>query len=75
MVYATGISFTVRRGMVDIIFIENSPVNGIRPWFLWEKLNIKIDCPSPQGGTSTTGNVARKCFQRVDDSKRTYITG
>ena len=43
--------------------------------FLWEKLNIKIDCPSPQGGTSTTGNVARNCFQRVDDSKRTSING
>ena len=27
-----------------------------------KKLNIVIDMPSVQGGTSTTGNVVRRCF-------------
>ena len=38
--------------------------------FLWEKINIKIDFPSPERGTSTTGNVARSCFQRVEDCRK-----
>ena len=41
--------------------------------FLWEKINIHIDFPSPQGGTTSTGNVARSCFQRVDDSKKDFF--
>ena len=41
--------------------------------FLWEKLSIKIDCPSPQGGTTSTGKVARSCFQRFDDSKKDFF--
>ena len=43
--------------------------------FLWEKIGIQIDCPSPQGGTTSTGNVARACFQRVDDDKKDFFTG
>ena len=41
--------------------------------YLLEKLSIQIDCPSPQGGTTSTGNVARSCFQRFDDSKKDFF--
>ena len=40
-----------------------------------EKLNIVIDMPSVQGGggTSTTGNIVRRCFKRVDDTKEDFL--
>ena len=41
--------------------------------FLWEKVSIQIDCPSPQGGTTSKGNVARSCFQRFDESKKDFF--
>ena len=37
-----------------------------------EKLNIVIDAPSVQGGTSTTGNVVRRCLKRVDDLRKIF---
>lgn len=37
-----------------------------------EKLKILIDIPS-QGGTSTTGNVVRRCFKREDDSVKDFL--
>ncbi|KAI6647513.1 hypothetical protein LOD99_8778 [Oopsacas minuta] len=40
---------------------------------LKEKLNLMIDCASSQGGTSTTGNVVRRCLVRKDDSERLPI--
>ena len=40
--------------------------------FIKEKLNL-IDAPSTQGGTSTTGNVARKCLTRDDDKDRYFL--
>ena len=43
--------------------------------FLWEKIGIQIDCPSPQGGTTSTGNVARACFKRVADDAKDFFTG
>ena len=41
--------------------------------FLWEKISIHIDCPSPQGDTTSTSNVARTSFQRVDDDKKDFL--
>ena len=38
-----------------------------------EKLNISIDQPSAQGGTSTTGNIVRQCFRRGDDDKEDFL--
>ena len=32
-------------------------------------LNLSVDFPSPQGGTSTTGNVARDCLT----NKRNFL--
>ncbi|KAI6661402.1 hypothetical protein LOD99_13273 [Oopsacas minuta] len=40
---------------------------------LKEKLNLMIDCASSQGGTSTTGNVVRRCLVRKDDSERDFL--
>ena len=41
--------------------------------FLWERLSIKIDYPTSQGGTTSTGNVVRSCFQRKNDSARDFL--
>ena len=38
-----------------------------------EKLNIVIDAPSVQGGTSSTGNVVRRCLKRVNDTKKDFL--
>ena len=38
-----------------------------------EKLSIIIDMPSIQGGTSTTGNIVRRCLKRVDDTKKDFL--
>ena len=38
-----------------------------------DKLNILIDVPSTQGDTSTTGNVARICLKRLDDSDKDFL--
>ena len=38
-----------------------------------EKINISIDAPSVQGGTSTTGNVVRRCFTRKDDTVQDFL--
>ena len=38
-----------------------------------EKRNISIDAPSSQGGTSTTGNVVRRCFTREDDTIQDFL--
>ena len=41
--------------------------------FLQEKTGIKIDFPNTQGGTSTTGNVARQCFfQRCEEPNSNF---
>ena len=41
--------------------------------FLWEQLSIRIDYPTSQGGTTSTGNVVRICFQRKNDSDRDFL--
>ena len=41
--------------------------------FIKERLSILIDAPSIQGGTSTTGNVARKCLTRDDDKDKDFL--
>ncbi|KAI6651332.1 Dna-mediated transposase [Oopsacas minuta] len=38
-----------------------------------EKLSISIDTPSVQGGTTTTGNVVRRCFTRSDDTVQDFL--
>ena len=38
-----------------------------------EKLQISIDEPSTQGGGSTTGNVVRRCFKRIDDMQQDFL--
>ena len=38
-----------------------------------EKLSIVIDMPSTQGGTSTTGNIVRRCLKRVDDTEKDFL--
>ena len=35
--------------------------------FLFEKTGLRIDQPKPQGGTSSTGNIARQCFSNKSD--------
>ena len=40
---------------------------------LKEKLNILIDVASSQGGTSTTGNVARRCLVQRKSSEKDFI--
>ena len=40
---------------------------------LKEKLNILIDFASSQGGTSTTGNVARRCLVKRKSSEKDFI--
>ena len=35
--------------------------------FLFEKTGLRIDQPTPQGGTSSTGNIARQCFSNKSD--------
>ena len=42
---------------------------------LKEKLDINIDFASSQGGTSTTGNVARRCLIRKNNSEKDFLTG
>ena len=39
---------------------------------LWEKINVLIDFPTSQGGTTSTANVVRTCFQRVNDSNNEF---
>ena len=41
--------------------------------FLQEKTGIRIDFPNSQGGTSTTGNVARQCFSGKCDETNSYL--
>ena len=41
--------------------------------FLWERLSIKIDYPKSQGGTTSTGNVVRRFFQRNNDCARDFL--
>ena len=41
--------------------------------YLHEKTGIKIDFPNSQGGTSTTGNVARQCFSPKCDEPNNYL--
>ncbi|KAI6657124.1 hypothetical protein LOD99_15920 [Oopsacas minuta] len=38
-----------------------------------EKLSISIDTPSIQEGTTTTGNVVRRCFTRSDDTLQDFL--
>ena len=38
-----------------------------------EKINISIDAPSAQGGTSTTENVVRRCFTRKNDTIKDFL--
>ena len=40
---------------------------------LWEKINVRIDFPTSQGGTTSTGNVVRTCFQRVNDINKDFF--
>lgn len=40
---------------------------------LKEKLNIYIDDASSQGGTSTTGNIARRCLTRKNDNENDFL--
>ena len=35
--------------------------------FLFKKTGLRIDQPTPQGGTSSTGNIARQCFSKYSD--------
>ena len=35
--------------------------------FLYEKTGLRIDQPSSDGGTTSTGNVARECFSNKND--------
>ena len=41
--------------------------------FLHEKTGIRIDFPNSQGGTSTTGNVARQCFYPKCEEPSNYL--
>ena len=41
--------------------------------YLHEITGIKIDFPNSQGGTSTTGNVARQCFSPKCDEPNNYL--
>ena len=41
--------------------------------FLHEKTGIRIDFPNSQGGTSTTGNVARECFSPKCEEPSNYL--
>ena len=34
---------------------------------LWEKTGLKIDQPTNDGGTTSTGNIARQCFLNKND--------
>ena len=38
-----------------------------------DKISITIDKPTSQGGTTTTGNVVRRCMVRDDDSKKDFL--
>ncbi|KAI6647528.1 hypothetical protein LOD99_8794 [Oopsacas minuta] len=38
-----------------------------------DNLNIIIDIPSTQGGTTTTGNVVRRCLIRKDDNDQDFL--
>ena len=38
-----------------------------------DNLNIIIDIPSTQGGTTTTGNVVRRCLIRKDDNEQDFL--
>ena len=38
-----------------------------------ERLSIMIDFANSQGGTSTTGNVTRRCFLRTDDNDKDFL--
>ena len=40
--------------------------------FLWEKRKIRIDYPS-QGGTTSTGNVVRTCFQSEIENNKDFL--
>ena len=41
--------------------------------FLREHTGIRIDYPNSQGGTSTTGNVARTCFIRHKENQHDFL--
>ncbi|KAI6659891.1 hypothetical protein LOD99_14231 [Oopsacas minuta] len=38
-----------------------------------DNLNIIIDIPSTQGGTTTTGNLVRRCLIRKDDNDQDFL--
>ncbi|KAI6661263.1 hypothetical protein LOD99_10084 [Oopsacas minuta] len=38
-----------------------------------DNLNMIIDIPSTQGGTTTTGNVVRRCLIRKDDNDQDFL--
>ena len=38
-----------------------------------DKLSIMIDFANSQGGTSTSGNVTRRCFLRTDDNEKDFL--
>ena len=40
--------------------------------FLWEKLNVRIDFPTSQGGKTSTGSVVRASFQRMNDDNKDF---
>ena len=40
---------------------------------LWEKINVRIDCSTSQGGTISTGNVVRTCFQPLNDDNKDFL--
>ena len=42
--------------------------------YLREHTGIRIDYPNAQGGTSTTGNVARTCFIRHKENQHDFLT-
>ena len=37
------------------------------------KKNVRIDCPTTQGGTTSTRNVVRTCFQRMNDDTKDFF--
>ena len=48
----------------------SKPVETACTEFLFQKTGLRIDQPTSQGGTTSTGNIARQCFP----NKREFIT-
>ena len=74
MVYAANLSITSRRTRdwsPSNLRVENAKKS--RPRNLRKHTGLKIDYPNIHGGTSSTGNIARLCFIRHDDSQKDFI--